>query len=181
MRFANDPDSFGLISKLLHWLTATAMVGLIWLGWYMVDLTYFDRWYNASLAFHKAFGVLVFLLGVTTLLWRLISASPAFVGTLKPWQRIAARAMHHALLLLVILIPFSGYIISTSAGKSVSFFGWFEIAPLFEVSGTLRDLAIEAHFYLAYTVGVLVVAHAAAALKHQFVDRDGTLARMLWR
>ena len=47
------------------------------------------------------------------------------------------------------------------------------------VDRSMRDLAIGLHYYLGYGVIVLVLGHAGAALKHQFVDRDGTLRRML--
>ncbi|MED5488196.1 MAG: cytochrome b/b6 domain-containing protein, partial [Pseudomonadota bacterium] len=35
------------------------------------------------------------------------------------------------------------------------------------------------HFYLGYTVIVALLLHIAGALKHHFVDKDGTLKRML--
>ena len=181
MRLRNSAQEFGLLTRLLHWLTALLIIGLIALGWYMVDLTYFDKWYNESLSLHRAFGMCVFALGVLTLGWRFVSPSPEPQPTLKRWERIAAALMHHVLFALVLLIPATGFLISTSAGKSVDIFGWFAIPPLMAVDDTLRDRAIALHYYLAYGTGVLVCLHAAAALKHQFIDRDGTLARMLWR
>jgi cytochrome b561 len=181
MAWLNSSDNYGWITRLLHWLTAVAIIGLVWLGWYMVDLSYYDKWYNKSLLVHKAFGMAVFALGALTLLWRWISPSPGPQASLGRWERIASRAMHHTLFLLVFLIPATGYLISTSAGKPVEIFDWFVIPALFPVDSQLRDLAIECHFYLAYATAVLVALHAAAALKHQFIDRDGTLARMLWR
>jgi len=36
-----------------------------------------------------------------------------------------------------------------------------------------------AHRFAAYALAVLVALHAAAALKHHFVDRDATLRRMV--
>ncbi|MCB1748427.1 MAG: cytochrome b [Gammaproteobacteria bacterium] len=181
MQWRNSANRYGLLTKLLHWLTATLIIGLIWLGWYMVDLSYFDRWYTDALAWHRVLGLVVFGLGVATLGWRLVSPSPAPVATLKPWERVLGTAMHHLLFVMVFTIPLTGYLVSTSAGKSVSVFGWFDVPPLFEVDSGLRDAAIEAHFYLAYTTAVLVAMHAGAALKHQLLDRDGTLARMLWK
>lgn len=50
---------------LLHWAIALSIIGLIWLGWYVVDLTYFDKWYNQSLGLHKALGMLVLGLVLT--------------------------------------------------------------------------------------------------------------------
>ncbi len=181
MRLRNSKQAYGIVTKLLHWLTALLIIGLLVLGWYMVDLTYYDRWYHDSTETHKALGMIVFALGVLTLVWRRVSASPIHLASLKPWERAAAAAMHHTLFVLVFLIPTTGYLISTSAGKTIAIFGWFEVPALIAVSTGLRDLAITCHFYLAYGTAALIALHAAAAFKHQLFDRDGTLARMLWR
>lgn len=181
MRLRNTGTDYGLVTRALHWLTALLIVGLIVLGWWMVDLSYFDRWYNESLQLHKVLGMAVLLLGIVTLGWRWLSPSPAGVASLAPWERRAGALMHHVLFALVFLVPVTGYLISTSAGKPVDVYGLFEIPAIVDVGTELRDLAIELHFWLAYATGALAAVHAAAALKHQFVDRDGTLARMLWR
>jgi len=181
MRFTNSVSNYGLVSKLLHWGIALSIIGLIWLGWYMVDLTYFDKWYNQSLALHKALGMLVLGLVLILYVWKIISSSPSFAASVPAWQRIAATMMHYVLMFLMIVIPLSGYLVSTSAGKPVSFFGLFDVPPMFEKDDATRDLVIVLHFYLAYGVGVLVLGHAGAAIKHQLIDRDGTLARMIWR
>ena len=181
MRLRNSETAFGAVTKCLHWLTAVLIGGLLALGYYMVGLTYYDRWYHQSLMVHKACGMLVFVLGVMTLGWRWLSPSPAHQASLKQWERTAATAMHHSLFLLVFLIPVSGFLISTSEGKGVEFFDCFVVSPIVPVDEHLRDLAIKVHFYCAYTTAMLVLLHAGAALKHQLIDRDGTLARMLWR
>lgn len=181
MKLRNTPENYGVITRLVHWLTAVLILGLIALGWYMVDLTYFDKWYNESLQLHKVLGMLVLALGALTLGWRMVSPSPAPLPSLKPWERLSAVLMHHALFLMVLAIPVTGYLISTSAGKSIDVYGWFEIPAVMDVDNDLRDVAIELHYYLAYATGLLACVHAGAALKHQFIDRDGTLARMLWR
>ena len=180
MQLKNSTTSYGVVTKLLHWMVALLIVGLIWLGWYMVDLTYYDRWYNDSLSLHKAFGLLVLALGITKIAWIVYSHPPDFVASLKRWERLAARSTHHLFYLLMLLIPTTGYVISTSKGAGISMFGWFEVPPLFAVSESMRDLAIEVHFYAAYGAAAFVVLHAAAAIKHQVWDKDGTLRRMLW-
>ena len=63
----------------------------------------------------------------------------------------------------------------------MSIFGLFDLPALFEKNDEVRDFAIELHFYIAYGIGFLVLGHAGAATKHQLIDRDGTLARMIWR
>ena len=54
----------------------------------------------------------------------------------------------------------------------------------FAVPATVKELAETLklwHKYLSYAMGVLVLMHTGAALKHHFVDRDGTLGRMWLR
>ena len=181
MRIRNDAQRYGLVTKLLHWSTALLIIGLIGLGWWMVDLSYFDRWYNRALSWHRAFGMVVFALGVLTLAWRGVSPSPGPQAGLRAWERRAAVGMHHLLFLMVLALPVSGYLISTSAGQGIDFFGWFEIPAIIAIGTRARDLAIAAHYYLAYATLGLAALHAAAAVKHQFIERDGTLARMIWK
>ena len=179
MQLTNSADRYGLITKLLHWLIALLIVSLIVLGWYMVDLTYYDRWYNASLTAHKALGLLVLLLAAIKIIWTLINRSPPMVVTLKRWERIAAHVAHGLLYLVMVLIPVTGYIVSTSAGDGISMFGWFDVPALFAAGPESRDLAITVHFYLGYGTAGLVAVHTLAALKHHFVNYDATLSRML--
>jgi cytochrome b561 len=74
----------------------------------------------------------------------------------------------------------TGYIISTSAGDGISIFGWLEVPAIITAGEAVRDLAIELHYWLAYGTAGLAIVHALAALKHQFMDHDGMLRRMLW-
>ncbi|NKC13798.1 MAG: cytochrome b [Gammaproteobacteria bacterium] len=176
----NTEERYGLLPKLLHWFIAVLIIGLIWLGWYMVDLTYYDRWYNDSLTAHKALGLLVLALALVKIVWTLVNRPPPLVATLRTFERVAAHAAHGLLYLAMLLIPVTGYLISTSAGAAVSIFNWFDVPALVVLDDASRDVAIEVHYYASYAVAVLVVIHALAALKHQFIDKDGTLRRMLW-
>lgn len=171
---------YGGITRILHWLVALTIIGLIWLGWWMVDLSYYDSWYNRSLELHKSLGMAVLAVAAVKIAWVIYDGKPGFPSSMKSWERAAATATHHLFYLMMLLIPATGYVISTSAGDGISIFGLFEIPAVLPASETMRDIAIELHFWLAYATLALVVVHALAALKHQFIDRDGTLRRMLW-
>lgn len=183
MRLRNSTEHYGLVSKILHWSIATLILGLVWLGAYMVELSYFDRWYNQSLSLHKSFGLLVFALAGGYFAWKIYSPSPGSpaTATAPRWQRVSARFVHACLMLLMVAIPVSGYLISTAAGKPVAFFDLFDVPAPARNNRGIRDFAIALHFYAAYGIVVVVIAHAGAAVKHQVFDKDGTLARMLWR
>jgi cytochrome b561 len=181
MKIKNTIENFGLLTKLFHWLIAIAIIGLIWLGWYMVDLTYYDKWYNKSLSWHKSLGMLVLAAAFLKIGWQLYSPIPDTTTQLKSWERIGANVMHKLLLALMFLIPITGYIISTSNGKVVDTFGWFDVPALISKNTELRDWAIELHYYMAYGIAVMLIGHIGAALKHQFINKDGALSKMIWR
>ena len=175
----NGADGYGLVSIALHWTIALGTLGLVALGAWMVGLTYYDSWYNESLALHKAFGIAVLVLAAARFGWRLADRSPGFDPAVKAWERAAATAMHWTLNAAIVLLPVTGYLISTSEGAGIDMFGAFELPALFEITERTRELAIDIHFYLAYGLVALVAGHAGAALKHHFVDRGSTLRRML--
>lgn len=179
MQLSNTPLSYGLLSRLLHWGIAALILGLVWLGWYMVDLSYYDKWYNASLHYHKTLGLLALALALCKLGWQWHTPAPGALPGLSPRTRWAARCMHALLWCLMLLLPVSGYLISTSAGHPVQLFNGLSLPALIDVDEQLKELAIGAHYYMAYGALALVAGHAGAALKHHFIDRDNTLKRML--
>jgi len=179
MPFGNTATGYGRLSKSLHWLNALLIPGLIGLGCYMVGLTYYDRWYNAALSWHKSLGLMALGLALIMIGWQWYSPAPAPPAGLQPWERLAAKIMRAMLLAMMFVIPISGYLVSTSAGQGVDMFGLLQVPALLHGSVALRDGAITVHFYSAYGTALLVLGHAGAALKHQFINRDDTLRRML--
>ena len=73
---SNSDDRYGLISKILHWSMALGIIGLIWLGWWIVDLSYYDSWYNRGLKLHRAFGMVVLILATLFMTWKIVTPSP---------------------------------------------------------------------------------------------------------
>jgi cytochrome b561 len=172
-------ERYGLVSRVLHWTVAVLIIGLLWLGWYTVDVGYYGRWYNIALEWHKGLGMLALAVGGLKVCWAMGSRAPQPLPSVAAWERLGTRAMHVTLFALMVAVPATGYAISTSAGDGIAIFGWFEVPAVLPGSEALRDVAIELHYYLAYFTATLVLLHVLAALKHEFVDRDGTLRRML--
>ena len=170
---------YGLTSRALHWTVALLIVVLIPLGWYMVELDYYDPWANDSLELHKGLGMIVLALAPLMILWRHVGYRPPAIKTQKRWEVMAGSIAHYLLYALMLIVPPSGYIISTSAGAGVSVFGLFEVPAVLPRSDALRDAAITVHYYVAYVGAALIAFHVAGALKHHLIDKDDTLRRML--
>ena len=172
-------DRYGLIARLFHWSTAVLIFGLIGLGWYMVGLSYYDPLYHDSLSWHKALGMILLLLVILRLAWTFATPRPRPSPDLSMTEEIASAIVHAALRVALVVIPVSGYLMSTAAGDPVSVFGWFDIPALVSIPDGWRDVVNGVHVFAAYGTGAVALLHAAAALKHRFVDKDGVLGRML--
>ena len=177
----NTIDRFGLVAIVLHWVIALIIFGLFGLGWYMVDLTYYDRLYNTLPAIHKSIGILLIVIFVFWLIWKIINLAPKPVEGITRLEIIAAKLVHLGIFALIASILVSGYLIPTAAGMGISVFGWFEVPATITSIPKQEDITGLIHKYLAYVIIGFVLLHAAAALKHHFINKDDTLRRMLGR
>lgn len=165
-------------AKALHWLMALLIVGLLALGFYMSDLPLSPEKLQIY-SWHKWAGVTVFLLVWLRLFWRVTHRPPAFAASLSATQQALAHVGHLALYLLIIVIPLSGWLMSSAKGVQTV---WFGVLPLPDLLG--RDKALggqlaELHSALNIGLLLLIVGHAAMALFHHLVHKDDTLRRML--
>lgn len=179
MNFTNTSNSYGLVSRVIHWLMAALIVGLFSVGLYMTSLGYYDALYHTLPWWHKSIGLSVFALLIFRLLWKVLNPLPEPLATHSSFEKKAASITHKAFYLLISLIAISGYFISTAKGKGISFFDWLEIPALIEPFTDQADRSGVVHLWLAYLLAAFVLLHAAGALKHHFIDKDKTLKRMI--
>ena len=189
----NTRDSWGLVTRSLHWLMAAMLIAQVPLGFLMVDA--YDAWLaghgdtaqvmQLSRA-HNTNGFLILILALFRLSWRLGNPVPDLPGTLVAWQRIVARITHLALYALLLVFPLSGWAaLSAYEGEfPIFFFGWdqvFRIVPqATEGSPFNSDLFGEIHESCWKVGAVILLLHISAALWHEYIRRDGALSRM-WR
>jgi cytochrome b561 len=175
----NTKNRFGAVSIFLHWVTAAAIFGLFAVGWYMIDLSYYDSMSKVLLESHRSIGILLGLLLAFRLLWNAFNRRPDPVAGSTKLDGVMAKMAHYTMHLLMVLIVVSGYLISTAKGASISVFDWFEVPATLSGITNQEDIAGEIHKILAYAIIGLAALHTAAALKHHFIDKDETLRRMI--
>lgn len=168
---------YGNLAIAFHWLLALMLVGSFGVGLYMSGLP-FSIQRVKLFNYHKWAGMTILALTILRLLWRLRHAPPPEVAGPR-WQQRAAKATHAAMYLLCIAIPMVGWAYSSAAGFQIVVFGVLPMPNLLMVNPELADAIKPWHARLAYALAALVLLHVAAGLKHQFVDRDGLLSRML--
>jgi cytochrome b561 len=177
LHWRNTETAYGLVSIVLHWLVAALAIGLFGLGVWMVELDYYDPWYRQAPWLHKSLGVVLFGIVLLRVLWRHTNWRPVPIGSAL--QTRAALAVHALLYLALLALPLSGYLISTADGRAVEVFGMLRVPATLSGLDGQEDIAGRVHQLLGLILMSLTGLHAAAALKHHFVDHDRTLRRML--
>lgn len=165
----------GRLSIALHWL----MLVLLAAVYACIELREFyprgSDIREGLKTWHFMLGLSVFLLVWVRLVarWRtpLLAAEPG-------WTRWPAAAGHLALYGLMIAMPLLGWVALSADGKAIPFFG-IGLPPIVAPDKAVAEQVETVH----QTIGVigywLIGLHAAAALFHHLVLKDGTLRRML--
>ncbi len=173
---------YSLTAIVLHWVLGLALLGIFAVGLYMTDLPFSPtrlKLYN----WHKWAGVTILALSVLRLLWRLTHRPPALPGKISAampaWQHWAHHGTHHALYALFFLVPLIGWAYSSAAGFPIVVFGVLPLPDFVPADKALADMIKPLHELSAFALIGLAGLHIAAALKHQWIDRDGLINRML--
>lgn len=162
---------------VLHWLLALAIVCAFGVGLYMADLP-FSPLRLKLFNWHKWAGIGILALSALRLLWRLTHRPPADLP-MPAWQASAAHAMHGLLYLAFFAVPLLGWAYSSAKGYPIVWFGVLPLPDLMPVNKEIAESIKELHGLAAWGLIGLVALHVAAALKHQFIDKDGLISRML--
>lgn len=186
-------DRYSAVAILLHWAIALLLIGQLAAGFYMHRLMHAEPNPDQQLTFqllqwHKSFGVTIFFLTLIRLGWRLTHRPPPLPAEMPGWEKFAARSVHAGFYVLLLAMPLVGWAIVSSSpfAESVQtyLFGvvhWPHL-PFFEGIENRKEVShqfAELHEALAFIMIGLIVLHVAAALKHQFINRDGVLGHML--
>jgi cytochrome b561 len=171
-------DRYTVTAIVLHWSIFVLIACGFTLAVYMVDLP-LSPLKLKYFSWHKWLGITVFMLALARVAWRLTHRAPLYTAAIPQWQRSAAAVMHGALYVLILVIPVTGWLYSSAAGVPTVYLGVIALPDIVMKDKALAELMKSVHVTLNYTLLVLVIMHAAAALQHHFVVRDNVLSRML--
>ena len=163
---------------LLHWLMALLVFVTFSVGLVMHEMALSPDKLR-MLSYHKWLGMTVFILVMVRLVWRALHKPLPLDVAMPRWQLIAAQGVHVLLYVLLFAIPLSGWLMSSAKGFQTVYLGVLPLPDLLAKDKVLGDALSALHEVLNITMLVLIGMHIAAALKHQFVDHDGILSRML--
>jgi superoxide oxidase len=171
---------YDTLSRSLHWLMAAIIVA----SWALIRV---KGWFpkgsegrESVSSLHEQLGIALLLLLALRLPWRWSHPASPVETPAPAWTQAPALLAKIALYALMFALPLFGIAAVQAHGESVTFLG-FTLPDLFK-SFASRDRTVnEIHEWMGDAIMMVVGLHAAAALWHHFMLRDGTLLRMLGR
>jgi cytochrome b561 len=178
-----ESTKYPLMMRLFHWTMSIIIIGLIILGFLMQEVFTDEPFTGAMFTWHKSFGVLVLILITLRLFTRYVLRKqvPPMIPSLTTLERWAAVVGHKLLYLLMIIVPVSGYLMSSAFPKSsgIALFG-IPLPDALPKSDAVAQVFTLIHQVSAYTLAAVIVLHVAAVIKHRYFDNhpDDILKRM---
>ena len=176
---SSSVEKYHIALRLTHWFMAICILGLIGLGWYMVEFVPDDE-QKLFYMWHKAFGTLMIMLFFLRLLLRNLTQVPPLPEGIKSFDRKLSHIVHRGLYVLMIFVPLVGFVMSNTAGYPVWFFGW-DVPNPFGENPSVAEVAEELHKIGAYVLLGVLVLHIAGAFKHRLLEgRENDVLRRMW-
>lgn len=182
MPAANTRNSFGLIARTFHWLTALLILTAIPLGLIANGIepgpdTIATKTQLFSL--HKTVGVAAFALGLARILWAITQPRPVALHPDRRMETLLADLVHWLLYLSLLIVPLSGWVHHAALdGFAPILWPFGQGLPFVPKSDSVALTAGGLHWLFTKLLAVSILLHIAGALKHHLIDRDDTLRRM---
>ena len=177
MSFKDSKEHYGRISRFNHWLGALIVIGMLSVGLYFSELPKGDE-RSYWLKLHVGFGGLVFLFLWFRVLWRMFSKSPVAILQ-KQMLSIVSKVTHWVMLLAVFTMAVSGPLLIWTRGADINVFDWFAIPTPIGKMPVLHEWMETIHELAAETLLVVIIIHVLPVIKHQFINKDQVLSRMV--
>ncbi|MCX7645491.1 MAG: cytochrome b/b6 domain-containing protein [Rhodobacteraceae bacterium] len=183
MPLSNTADSYGSVSRALHWLTAALVLTAIPLGLVANAMPFATGAELAAKAqvfsLHKTLGLAAFATACLRILWALTQTRPAPLHPERRAETFLAGVVHWALYAGLVLVPLSGWAHhAATEGFAPILWPFGQSLPLVPKDPAVAATFGRLHWLSTKVLAAAVVLHVAGALRHALRDRDGTLARM---
>jgi cytochrome b561 len=178
-RKASPVSRYTPVQRALHWVMAVIIFVALAIGLYCSYLGHGSAQRQFLMDIHKSLGMTALALVIFRIPTLAAAREPKWRMSPPLYQRILSKVVHLSLYVLMILMPVSGYVTSSSEGRTVPWFGLFTWPDLLSENRPLGRAVGLVHHYGAYTFFALLFLHVGAAAWHKFVVHDEVLSRML--
>ena len=167
---------FDQTSIALHWMTVVLILAQLATAW-LLNEAGDDA--SALLTAHRSMGILTWIIVAARCIWRCGFAHlPPFPASMPKLQQGVAKLNEYGLYALLLVQPLTGLGHTLLRGRPFALLAW-QVPAFLSRDKTVAHLFQSIHEFGAWALLALIVLHAAAALFHGLILRDGVLQRML--
>ncbi len=170
---------YGTMQRSLHWTMATIILIALAIGLYCSYLGHGSAQRQFLMDIHKSLGMTALALLIIRIPIRAATSEPDWRHKPPLHERLASKIVHLALYALMMLMPISGYVTSSSEGRKVPWFGLFTLPNLLMENRPFGRMVGVIHHYGGYTFFALLFLHLGAVVWHRLIRQDEVLSRML--
>ena len=175
MHVKNTLTEYGIISKVLHWLSALLLLIQIPLGFYLVDLDFGEERLSIE-NIHIVIGLSIFYIVIIRLLIKILNPTPKLDPSIFKGQKFIAKLNHILLYVAILSITISGILKKLFNGETlVIFFKEIKIQDNF----ALADQFYNIHIFSNYTIIALISLHISAVIIHKLFFNENLLKKIL--
>ncbi|WP_339045909.1 cytochrome b [Candidatus Mesenet endosymbiont of Agriotes lineatus] len=172
-------EKYHLILRVVHWLMAVIILTMLISGFYMKSLPVDNPIKFSIYGIHKATGVSVFILVILRIILRLFLHVPPLPQNFSQVTVLITKTVHFALYVLMILIPSSGYIMSSASGRGIKYFFNFNVPLVIAENKMIAELSSQLHFISACLLIGFIALHLLGTIKHLIIDKQNILRRIV--
>lgn len=177
MTLTDTATSYGLISRLNHWLLAIVALAMLGAGLYFSGLPDGDE-KSFWLGLHISTGALAFVLVVVRIAWRALNRQTQPFPQPRVFQ-VVTNIVHGVLVLALLVMVITGPLTVWTKGFPVAPFGLFTIASPTGEMPQLHEALEQAHAFTAWIVIAALGLHVLGMVKHLVFERSALMGRMV--
>jgi cytochrome b561 len=175
---------YDTLSRVFHWATAIVVTIAFILGpdgFGRLMRQGVDPATRSDIVWHESLGIMVLVLTALRLVWMALRPTrPPF--QMPGWMQLASRLMHIALWVMLVALPVTAFLVLGSEGHPLTLLGGVRVDRMALIADSgmakLADWG-DVHGFLGDAIMWLAGLHAAAAIFHHVVLKDGVLSAML--
>ena len=175
MHIKNTITEYGVISKILHWVSAILLLLQVPLGFYLVDLDFSQERISIE-NIHVIIGLSLFYLIIFRLLNKIFNPTPKLEPSIFKGQKFIAKFNHLLLYVTILSVTISGILKKLFSGETlIIFFKEIKIKDNFELAEQFYDI----HIFSNYLMIGLITLHILAVIVHKIFFNDNLLKKIL--
>lgn len=175
---------YDFLSRAFHWVTAVVVMSAFVLGpgdFGQIMRQGIDPATRNDIVWHESLGIFIFSMTVLRLLW--VAFRPSVLQTKMPrWMQVVGTLVHVVLWILLLALPTTALLSLGSESHPLTLLWDMRVDKLNVISNSsiakLADWG-DVHKFLGDVIVWIAGFHAAAAIFHHVILKDGVLSAML--